>query len=86
VADLNDPQEAVAWLRSPAAIRERCNRVLAAAEAGELAHFALVPERLEDAAAYTTSPSAGATAGPNWPPASARRTVRKSRAFVSTWP
>jgi hypothetical protein len=55
VVHLNDPQEAVAWLRSPAAIRERCNRVLAAAEAGELAHFALVPECLEEAAAYTVA-------------------------------
>ncbi|MDH3472355.1 MAG: URC4/urg3 family protein, partial [Rhodospirillales bacterium] len=42
-------------MRSPAAIRERCNRVLAAAETGQLAHFALAPERLEDAAAYTVA-------------------------------
>ncbi|HET6520896.1 MAG TPA: DUF1688 family protein, partial [Geminicoccaceae bacterium] len=45
-------EAAVAWLRSPAAIRTRCGAVLAAAEADRLAHFALDASRLDDAAAY----------------------------------
>ncbi len=48
--NLNDPAQAVAWLRSPAAIRARCGLVLAAAQADALAHFALRAERLEAAA------------------------------------
>ena len=44
--------EAVAWLRTPAAIRERCAVVLAAARDDGLDHFALRPERLDPAAAY----------------------------------
>ena len=50
--NLNDPVEAVAWLRSPAAIRARCAVILEAAEADGLAHFALRAERLEAAADY----------------------------------
>ncbi len=48
----DDPAAAVAWLRSPAAIRERCAIVLAAARDDSLEHFALHPERLEPAAGY----------------------------------
>ncbi|MGH6915761.1 MAG: DUF1688 family protein, partial [Geminicoccales bacterium] len=48
------PAEAIAWLRTPAAIRERCAMVLAAAEQDRLAHFAFEPERLEPAAGYVT--------------------------------
>lgn len=44
--------DALAYLRTPEAIRERCGRVLAAAQAGELEHFALDPGRLEPATAY----------------------------------
>ncbi len=50
--DLNDPVEAVAWLRSPQAVRARCASILEAARAEELAHFALRAERLEAAADY----------------------------------
>ena len=42
--------EAVAWLRSPQAIRARCASILEAGEAGTLTHFALHAERLEEAA------------------------------------
>ncbi len=52
MSDLDDPAAAVAWLRSPAAIRERCAIVLAAARDDRLDHFALHPERLEPAAGY----------------------------------
>ena len=50
--DLNDPAEAVTWLRSPQAIRARCAAILEAARADGLAHFALRTERLEAAADY----------------------------------
>jgi len=43
----------VAELRSPRAIRERCERVLQAGLRGELAHFAVDVARLEDAARVT---------------------------------
>jgi len=52
LADLNDPREAVAWLRTPQAVRRRCNAVLAAAERDALAHFALDRDRLDVAATY----------------------------------
>jgi hypothetical protein len=52
LADLNDPQEAVAWLRTPQAVRLRCGEVLAAAEQNALAHFALDRDRLDGAADY----------------------------------
>jgi hypothetical protein len=41
---------AVRWLRTPEAVRERANVVLAAAEAGLTPNFAVDPSRLEDAA------------------------------------
>lgn len=44
------PAEAIAWLRTPAAIRERCAMVLAAAEAGATRHFAIAPGPLDAAA------------------------------------
>jgi hypothetical protein len=50
--NLNDPAQAVAWLRNLAAIRARCGVVLAAAQADALAHFALRAERLEAAADF----------------------------------
>ena len=43
------PQEAVAHLRSPATIRERCRMVYEAARSDRLEHFRLVPERLPEA-------------------------------------
>jgi Protein of unknown function (DUF1688) len=45
-----DAGAAVAWLRTPEAIRERCGVIFAAAERGELRHFAYRPERLPDLA------------------------------------
>ena len=52
MANLSDPDAAVAWLRSPQAIRERCAVVLATARDDRLDHFALRPERLEPVADY----------------------------------
>jgi len=52
LSGIHDPVEAVAWLRSSEAIRERCGLIHAAAEADRLEHFALVPERLEPTADY----------------------------------
>jgi hypothetical protein len=52
LAGLDSPAEAVAWLRTPQAVRLRCNAVLAAAERDALDHFALEPERLDETAAY----------------------------------
>ncbi len=46
------PAEAIAWLRTPAAIRERCGLVLAAAERDALAHFTLDLNRLDPTADY----------------------------------
>ena len=48
----DSPAAALAWLRSPAAIRARAGLVLAAAERDELRHFALDPSRLDPAADY----------------------------------
>jgi hypothetical protein len=45
-----DLDAAVRWLRTPEAVRARAAMVLAAAEAGESAHFALDQSRLDDAA------------------------------------
>jgi hypothetical protein len=42
-------------LLSAEAVRARCAMILAAAERGELAHFALRPERLDDAAALVVA-------------------------------
>ncbi|MGH6916045.1 MAG: DUF1688 family protein, partial [Geminicoccales bacterium] len=50
--DFAGPADAVAWLRTPEAIRARCGLVLAAAERDDLEHFALVPARLDAAADY----------------------------------
>ncbi len=48
----SDASAALAWLRTPAAIRERCGQLHAAAEADRLAHFALDADRLDTAADY----------------------------------
>jgi hypothetical protein len=50
--NLTEPRPAIAWLRSPAAIRERCEQIFAAAEADKLNYFALQPQRLEATADY----------------------------------
>jgi len=49
---LSDSQSAIAYLRSPAAIRERCGIIFAAAEAGRAPHFALHLDRLPETARY----------------------------------
>jgi Protein of unknown function (DUF1688) len=46
------PAAAIAWLRTPGAIRARAGLILAAAERDELKHFALDPSRLDPAADY----------------------------------
>jgi len=45
-------EETVAWLRTPGAIRERCGRVLAAAEAGATKYFAVDNTALAGTASY----------------------------------
>jgi Protein of unknown function (DUF1688) len=52
VPRFDTPAEALAWLRTPAAVRARASLVLAAAERDELTHFALEPGRLDPAADY----------------------------------
>ena len=47
--------EAVAWLMTPDAVRERCNALLALAEKDALSHFALDLSRLDDAADYVAA-------------------------------
>ena len=41
--------KAVAALRTPEAVRERCTELLGLAEDGKLRHFEVHPERLDDA-------------------------------------
>lgn len=43
---------AIAWLRSTKAIRRRCGLIYAAGERGQLQHFRLHTDRLDDAARY----------------------------------
>lgn len=50
MSELGDAGAAVAWLRTPGAIRERCGHVFAAAEQDRLRHFSYRPERLGDLA------------------------------------
>ena len=45
-------RDAMAYLRSPVAIRERCQQVLELAYADRLRHFAYRPEKLPEVAAY----------------------------------
>jgi len=52
MAPPEDAAAAVAWLRTPQAIRARAGLVLAAAERDALTHFALDEERLDPAADY----------------------------------
>jgi hypothetical protein len=51
-ASAGDPAAAIAWLRSPDAIRARSRDVLAAGEQGALRHFAIDRARLDAAADY----------------------------------
>lgn len=50
MADSRDADIAVAWLRSPEAIRVRCGELFALAKTGRSAHFLYHPERLDAAA------------------------------------
>lgn len=50
-----DARSAVAWLRTPEAIRERCGVIFAAAERDSLRHFSYRPERLPELARFTAS-------------------------------
>jgi hypothetical protein len=52
VPRFENPEEAIAWLRTPAAIRARCGLVLAAGERDRLSHFALDLGRLDPTAGY----------------------------------
>jgi len=47
--------DAIAYLRSPAAIRERCQQVLALACTDRLHHFAYHPDRLPEVAGYVAA-------------------------------
>jgi Protein of unknown function (DUF1688) len=49
---LGDAAAAVAWLRTPEAVRERCHALLALGERGELPHFTVDTGRLDTAARY----------------------------------
>src|SRR2546429_515342 len=48
-------RDAIAYLRSPAAIRERCEQVLALACADRLHHFAYHPDKLPEVAGYVAA-------------------------------
>src|SRR3989442_12499932 len=48
-------RDAVAYLRSPAAIRERCQQVLELACADRLHHFAYHPDKLPEVADYVAA-------------------------------
>src|SRR6266568_6556770 len=48
-------RNAIAYLRSPAAIRERCQQVLELACAGRLHHFAYHPDKLPEVADYVAA-------------------------------
>lgn len=52
---MTSPDKQIAYLRSPAAIRERCGQILALAEADGLAHFRLHPDKLATVAESVVS-------------------------------
>lgn len=54
MGNLNDPAQAVAWLRSPAAIRERCHALFSLAERDALPNFTLHLDAMPAAADYVT--------------------------------
>lgn len=53
--NLQDPREAARWLCTPEAIRQRCEAIHALAQAGDLEHFSLHPERLDQTARYVVT-------------------------------
>ncbi len=52
ISEFGDAAAAVAWLRTPEAIRERCGAIFAAAEHDRLQHFSYRPERLAELARF----------------------------------
>ena len=50
--NLNVPADAVAWIKTPDAVRERCHALLALGEAGKLTHFSLDLGRMEATADF----------------------------------
>ena len=55
MGNLNDPAQAVAWLRTPQAIRERCHALFALAERDALPNFTLHLTQIEPAADYVAA-------------------------------
>lgn len=55
MSELGDAGPAIAWLRTPEAIRERCGHIFAAAEQDRLRHFAYRPERLAGLAQFVAT-------------------------------
>ncbi len=55
MARFPDTDAAIAWLRTPEAIRERCGAILAAAEQDRLAHFSYRGDRLPEVARYVAA-------------------------------
>ncbi len=53
--DLADPAQALAWLRTPQAVRERCHALLALGEADALPHFTVHADALGNAADYVAA-------------------------------
>jgi len=49
---MSEIEKAVAYLRSTQAIRERCRKIYAAGERGDLQHFRLHPGKIDEAARY----------------------------------
>lgn len=47
-----DSADAVAWLMSPLAVKERCSNIYTAGLAGELEHFRVMEDRIGEAARY----------------------------------
>ena len=52
MSSLQTPHEAIAWLRSPGAIRARCRKILSLAERDALNHFRLDASQIAPAARY----------------------------------
>ncbi len=57
--DSQTPADAILWLRSPAAIRRRCNLVLDAGIAGTLGHFTVDLDQVDRAAEYVVAVTRG---------------------------
>lgn len=53
--DQPDSGDATAWLSSPLAVRERCGNIFEAGRAGDLEHFRIVEDRLQEATHYVAT-------------------------------